>query len=95
MLLLQFYKDRPYGLESEDYKWALAVWQDMAYWSHLVQVGCDDSSMESRRAHGAKLRQIAERMVCKVLEKEQPNFCSVYLHIMTCHVEVCSHDAML
>lgn len=89
-ILLQFYALTPDGVDSPMHKWALACWQEFIYWSSTVAAGCDDTCMQSRREHGAKLRTIAERLVRTLLEREQPNFCTVYMHIMTNHIEVCS-----
>lgn len=88
---MQFYATQPGGLDSDDYKWAKTVWEDFIYWSHTVRLGCDDKDPAARRAHGAKLREIADRFVSTFLERRQAKECTVYFHIMTCHVEVCTH----
>eukprot|EP00873_Tetraselmis_striata_P001512 jgi/Tetstr1/421776/TSEL_012679.t1 len=53
--------------------------------------------MESCKQHGAHLRELAERFVKAVLLRLQPSFCTIYMHIMTYHVEdlVVRHGSLM
>ena len=63
------------------------VWEFMILFKHELSLGCDDSCEASKRAHGKRLRLLAEKLVSSYRQLAGTQAVTPYMHIMQAHIE--------